>query len=213
MTRKERIKDLQRLIGANPDGVIGNETLRKFAERFNRTIVQTVHFFAQIHHESGGFTVGRENMNYTAPRIMQIFGIGKHSAKVTVAEAGRLAGNPWDLAERVYGLGNPKKAKELGNIKVGDGFKYRGGGALQCTGASDYNKYGGQRLYEKPELIETSEFYFSTALKEFDARGIWSLAKDYSSSSILSVTKRVNGGTNGLQDRINKTAYYAKMFK
>lgn len=152
-------------------------------------------------------------MNYTAPRIMQIFGIGIHSAKVTVAEAGRLAGNPWDLAERVYGLGNPRKAKELGNIKVGDGFKYRGGGALQCTGGSDYNKYGGQRLYEKPELIETSEFYFSTALKEFDARGIWSLAKDYSSSSILSVTKRVNGGTNGLQDRINKTAYYAKMFK
>ena len=213
MTRKERIKDLQRLIGANPDGVIGNETLRKFAERFNRTIVQTVHFFAQIHHESGGFTVGRENMNYTAPRIMQIFGIGKHSAKVTVAEAGRLAGNPWDLAERVYGLGNPRKAKELGNIKVGDGVKYRGGGALQCTGGSDYNKYGGQRLYEKPELIETSEFYFSTALKEFDAGGIWGLAKDYSSSSILSVTKRVNGGTNGLQDRINKTAYYAKMFK
>lgn len=213
MTRKERIKDLQRLIGANPDGVIGIETLIKFADRFNRTIVQTVHFFAQIHHESGGFTVGRENMNYTAPRIMRIFGIGKHSAKVTVAEAGRLAGNPWDLAERVYGLGNPRKAKELGNLKVGDGFKYRGGGALQCTGGSDYNKYGGQRLYEKPELIETSEFYFSTALKEFDARGIWSVAKDYSSSSILSVTKRVNGGTNGLQDRINKTAYYAKMFK
>ncbi|WP_313515121.1 hypothetical protein [Sphingobacterium sp.] len=213
MTRIERIKELQRMVGANPDGIIGRETLTKFARHFGKTIVQTVHFFAQIHHESGGFSIGRENMNYTAPRIMQIFGVGKHSAKVTVAEAGRLAGNPWALAERVYGLGNPKKAKELGNIKVGDGFKYRGGGALQCTGGSDYKNYGGQRLFDNPDLIETSEFYFSTALKEFDARGTWALAKDYSYSSILAVTKRVNGGTNGLQDRINKTAYYANMVK
>lgn len=213
MTRTERIKDLQRLVGANPDGYVGRETLTKFARHFEKSIVQTVHFFAQIHHESGGFTIGREIMNYTAPRIMQIFGGGKHSAKVTIAEAGRLAGNPWDLAERVYGLGNPKKAKELGNIKVGDGFKYRGGGALQCTGGNDYKKYGGQRLYDNPELIEGAEFYFSTALKEFDARGIWSLAKDYSYSSILSVSKRVNGGTNGLDDRINKTAYYANMVR
>ena len=213
MTRIERIKDLQRLVGANADGVIGNETLRKFASKFGKSIVQTVHFFAQIHHESGGFTIGRENMNYTAPRIMQIFGTGKHSAKVTVSEAGRLAGNPWDLAERVYGLGNPRKAKELGNIKVGDGFKYRGGGALQCTGGSDYKRYGGQRLYDNPELIETAEFYFITALKEFDARGIWALAKNYSQSSILTVTKRVNGGTNGLQDRINKTNYYKGLLK
>src|SRR5690606_6410654 len=101
----------------------------------------------------------------------------------------------------------------LGNTKQGDGYKYRGGGALQCTGGGDYKKYAGQRLYDNPEMIETSEFYFTTALREFDARGIWSLAKDYSQSSILSVSKRVNGGTNGLQDRINKTNYYKGLLK
>ena len=50
-------------------------------------------------------------MNYTAPRIMQMFGVGRHSAKITVAGAGGLSGNPWGLAERVYGLGSPIKKR------------------------------------------------------------------------------------------------------
>lgn len=95
----------------------------------------------------------------------------------------------------------------------GDGCKYRGCGALQCTGGSNYKRYGGQRLYDNADLIETAEFFFSTALKEFDAQGIWSLAKDYSQAIILLVSRRVNGGENGFQDRINKTAYYAKMVR
>lgn len=213
MTAKDRIKELQKSVGAAPDGVIGRETLTKFAAKFGRNRVQTIHFFANIHHESGGFTIVRENMNYTAPRIMEIFGVGKHSANVTVPEAGRLAGKPYELSERVYGLGNPRKAAELGNTKTGDGWKYRGGGALQCTGGFDYKRYGGQELYDNPDLIGESAYYFTTAVREFDAKNIWAKAKDLSEESIRSVCKAVNGGYNGLDDRRAKINYYASLWK
>ncbi|MCW8309912.1 hypothetical protein K7A41_01605 [Sphingobacterium sp. InxBP1] len=213
MTKKELILFIQRSVGAAPDGIIGRETLTKFAAKFGRTRVQTLHFFANIHHESGGFTIVRENMNYTAPRIMQIFGVGRHSARVTVAEAGRLAGNPYELAERVYGLGNPRKAAELGNTRPGDGWKYRGGGALQITGGSDYKRYGGQELYDNPDLIGESAYYFTTAVREFDAKNIWAKAKDLSEESIRAVCRTVNGGYNGLADRRDKINYYASLWK
>lgn len=219
MTAKDRIKELQKIVGANPDGSIGEETLSKFAAKFGRTRIQTIHFFANIHHESGGFTIVRENMNYSAKRIMEIFGI-KHSAKVTINEAYALTGKPYNLAERVYGLGNTKKAKELGNIKTGDGWKYRGGGALQCTGGFDYKRYGGQELYDNPDLIGESAYYFTTAVREFDAKNIWAYAKDLTESSILNVARVINVGKadttvipNGLDDRRAKVNYYSKLWK
>lgn len=208
--REKRIKELQRLVGAKEDGVIGRETISKMSEKLYKTKVQIVHFLANVHHESGGFTIVRENMSYSAPRIMEIFGVGKHSAKVTQAEAITLAGKPYELAERVYGLGNPSKAKELGNTKPGDGFKYRGGGALQCTGGADFKRYGGLELYNIPDLIGESAYYFITAISEFDARNIWALAKDLGEESIRAVCRRVNGGYNGLDDRRNKVKYYSQ---
>lgn len=210
MTREERIKILQRFAGAKPDGVIGRETVGKLASKLGKTKVQIVHFLANIHHESGGFTIERENMNYSPQRIMEIFGVGKHSAKVTQAEANKLAGKPYELAERVYGLGNPRKAKELGNTKVGDGYKYRGGGALQITGGNAYKKYGGIELYNNPDLVGTSAYYFTTAIAEFDQARIWDLAKDLSETSIRAVCKKVNGAYNGLDDRRNKVKYYSQ---
>src|SRR5262245_52299758 len=98
------------------------------------TPLRLAHLMAQISHENGGGTIVRENMNYSAGRMLQIFGQGKHSAAITPQEAATLAGNPKAIANRVYGLGNPKKAKELGNIKDGDGWRYRGNGDLQLTG-------------------------------------------------------------------------------
>ena len=207
---KERIKILQSYAGAKPDGVIGKETVTKLSQKLGKNKTQIVHFLANIHHESGGYNIVRENMNYSAKRIMEIFGVGKHSAKVTQSEANYLAGKPYELAERVYGLGNPSKAKELGNTKVGDGFKYRGGGALQITGGNAYKKYGGQELYNNPDLVGTSSYYFTTAIAEFDQSKIWDLAKDLSENSIRAVCKKVNGGYNGLDDRRNKVKYYSQ---
>lgn len=209
---KERIKELQRLVGASPDGSIGFETMSKFAQKYKKTRIQTIHFFANIDHESGGFSIVRENMSYTAKRIMEIFGVGKHSARVTQAESVRLAGNPYDLAERVYGLGTPSKAKELGNLKAGDGWKYRGGGAIQITGGDAFKRFGDQNLYDSPDLIGTSEYYFTTAVKYFDLRSVWSLAVDLSTKSIETVCRRINGGLNGIKDRTSKIAKYSKLW-
>src|SRR5258707_4147798 len=110
---------------------------------FNKYGVETpleiAHCTAQISHECCAGTLARENMNYSADRIIEIFGFDKtrqrcvHSARVTDEEARQLAHHPEALAERVYGLGDPKKAKELGNTEPGDGFRYRGNGMLQLT--------------------------------------------------------------------------------
>src|SRR5687768_16144 len=98
------------------------------------TPLRMSHFMAQAMTETGGFKVLRESMSYSVPRMMQIFGIGNHSAKITAAEAPSLAHNERALSERVYGLGNPRKARELGNTQPGDGFLFRGNGVLQTTG-------------------------------------------------------------------------------
>jgi len=81
-------------------------------------------------------------MNYSAERLMQIFGVGRHSAAVTPAEAERLAHDERAIAERVYGLGNPRKALELGNKEQGDGFRYRGCGLMQTTGRFNFRLMG-----------------------------------------------------------------------
>ena len=99
------------------------QAIREGASLFERHGIKTplrmAHFLAQAMQETGSFTVLRENMSYSAPRMLEIFG-QRHSAKVTAAEAPGLARNPEALSERVYGLGNPRKARELGNTKPGD---------------------------------------------------------------------------------------------
>ncbi len=161
-----------------------------FAEFGVDTALELQHFMAQIAHESGGFTIFRENMNYRAERIIEIFGVGKHSARITPEEAAQLAGNPDALAERVYGLGNPRKAAELGNIEFGDGARFVGMGLIQVTGRTDHEKfYGGD--YSPRQCLKA-------ALMEWDEKGCSELAAD---DNCKLITKKINGGYNGLSDR------------
>lgn len=128
------------------------------------------HFLARAFQETGDLTIEWESGNYRADRIMQIFGVGHHSANVTRAEAERLAGDGPALFERVYGLGNPQKAKELGNTRPGDGWRFRGGGILQTTGGYNYRKMGdkcGVDFYNHPELIVSAEHALKPALQEW----------------------------------------------
>ncbi len=166
------------------------------------------HFLAQILHESGGLKIAFENGNYTASRIMEIFGVGKHSAAVTRAEAERLAGDGEALFDRVYGIGNPKKAKEFGHTEPGDGFKYRGGGILQTTGKKAYERWGdkiGVDLVSNPELIVTPAVALRPALFEWTATKCNELADN---DDLHSITRKINGGFNGLADR---QAWYNKV--
>lgn len=170
------------------------------------------HFMSQISHECGAGTVIRENLNYTTPsQLMKIFGVGKHSAKVTEDELPQLLGHPQALAERVYGLGNPKKAKELGNTRPGDGWRFRGGGMLQLTGGFNFRRRGdsiGFNLYENPDQLNDPLISFEVAVAEFVGLGCVKIAnaddggeKGGINIACIAVTRKVNGGTNGLAER------------
>lgn len=166
------------------------------------TPLRIAHFLAQVLHESGGGSVKFENLRYTtAERLSEIFGIGRHSAAIRPEEIPGLLGNAQALAERVYGLGNPRKARELGNVAPGDGFRYRGGGLLQTTGGGNYRRMGdrcGLDLHGDPELVVSPEHALKPALQEW-SEGNLNLAADR--NDIETITRRINGGFNGLDDR------------
>ncbi|BBK33470.1 putative chitinase [Stella humosa] len=168
------------------------------------TPLRIAHFLAQVLHESGGGTVLFENLRYTTPgRLAAIFGVGNHSAAIRGDEMAGLLGNPEALAERVYGLGNPRKARELGNAAAGDGFRYRGGGLLQTTGRGAYLRMGsrcGIDFVADPARIVAAPHALMPALQEWQD-GNLNLAADL--DDIQRITRRINGGFNGLEDRRN----------
>jgi putative chitinase len=181
------------------------EALRQGGPLFEKhgitTPLRMAHFLAQALHETGGFRVLRENMNYTAPRLVEIFGVNRHSAKVTAADAEKLKGNPEAIAERVYGLGNPAKASELGNTKPGDGFRYRGNGVLQTTGRKNHRRMGaacGVDFENNPELVIDPEHALKPALQLWTEHNLNAFADK---NDIRTITKFINGALTGLSDR------------
>ena len=179
-----------------------------FDEHGITTSLRMSHFLAQAMVETGSFRVLRESMNYSVPQMLKIFGVGKHSAKITPAEAPTLAHNEPALAERVYGLGNPKKAKELGNTTAGDGFRYRGNGVLQTTGRGAHRKMGqafGLDFEGNPDLVTAVEHVLKPALREWSDNNLNKFADQ---NDIRTITLRINGGLNGFEDR---KAFFAKL--
>ena len=178
---------------------VGEASLQQFAID---TPLRISHFLAQVLHETGGGTVLFESLTYTtAARLMQIFGVGHHSAAVRDEEIPGLLNNPEALADRVYGLGNPKKAVELGNTRPGDGYRYRGGGALQTTGGANYRRIGdhvGVDFYNDPNLIVAPEHVLKPALQEW-ADGNLNAAADRNDTR--TITRVINGGFIGLPER------------
>lgn len=174
--------------------------------------LRLAHFLAQNCHESGGLKIVRESMNYSAKRIMEIFGVDRHSAAVTQVEAKQLAGNEYALAERVYGLGNPSKAKELGNVKPGDGFRYRGNGPGQITGREAHRILGqmcdvGTLFEDNPEIVTSAKYALMPSVMEWKQKKCNTLADK---NDINGITKKINGGLNGLSDRVS---WFNKIWK
>lgn len=172
------------------------------------TPLRMSHFLAQAMTETGAFSVRRESMSYGVPRMLEIFGVGNHSARVTAAEAPALAHNEPALSERVYGLGNPHKAQELGNTEPGDGFRYRGNGVLQMTGRGAHRRRGlanGLDFEGNPDLVTLPEHALKPALQEW-ADGNLNHFADI--GDIRTITKRINGGLNGFDER---KKFFAKL--
>lgn len=172
-----------------------------FAKHGITTPIRLAHFLAQVLHECGGLTIEWESGAYSAKRLLEIFGEGHHSAKVTPAEATKLAMNGPAIFERVYGLGNPTMAKALGNLNPGDGFRYRGCGIMQTTGRANYRRMGqrcGVDFEGHPELVLSAEHALKPALAEWTEGNLNVLADK---SDIRGITRRINGGYNGLAER------------
>lgn len=150
------------------------------------------HFFAQVMHESGFMHFDMENMNYSAKALRAVF--GKYFK--TEEDAETYARKPEKIANRVYSnrMGN-------GSESSGDGWKYRGRGLIQLTGKANYKAFadwvGDQRVMDDPDLVAT-EYAVHSAIFFWDKNRLNTLAdKD----DIVRLTKRVNGGENGLAHR------------
>jgi len=171
------------------------------------------HIWGQFSQECGEGTELRENLRYSAKRIVQVFGGG--SAKVSAAEAATLAFNPYGLGERVYGLGNPHMAANLGNTKTGDGYYARGTGPLNTTGMGALSKIAQQ--IGRPEILLDLEKWAVDPIVS-----LWIGAQDYVNLGAREFalkgdthgeTVRINGGTNGLADREAEIAKWMAYFK
>lgn len=155
-------------------------------------------FLAQCAHESGNFKFVTENLNYSAEGLLKIF--PKYFSKETAEIAAR---KPEVIANIVYSnrMGNGDKAS-------GDGWKYRGQGYIQLTGKSNYKAFGdyiGVDLLKEPELVAT-KYPLTSAAWYFEVRKLWSIAdKGIDDETIKTLTKLINGGHHGLDDRISKT--------
>jgi putative chitinase len=156
--------------------------------------LQLSHFLSQVAHESGNFKFKSENLNYSADGLVNIF--GKYFNSATAQSYAR---QPEKIANKVYAnrMGN-------GNEASGDGWKHRGRGYIQLTGKDNYTEFDktvDDDILANPDLVAT-KYPLASALFFFDKNNLWSLMKDASLPTQTIICKRVNGGTNGLEDRI-----------
>ena len=160
-------------------------------------------FLAQCAHESGGFKFLKENLNYKAESLCKVF--PKYFPDINLAK--QYEKKPEKIANRVYGnrMGN-------GDESTGDGFKYMGRGLIQLTGKNNYTLFAAAidtPLEEIPEYLQTFEGAVQSACWFWEQNNLnqWADKKD-----IMTLTKRINGGTIGLEDRIKHYNHALHLF-
>ena len=195
---------LENLRGHIPDAVIAQipDTAAKFEIN---TPLRLAHFLAQCGHESGGFKATQENLNYSASGLKGIF--SKYFKEAGLAESYQR--NPQKIASRVYGgrMGN-------GPESTGEGYKFRGRGYIQLTGKDNYTAFGkaiNEDMTANPDKVATHYALLSAAWF-FSKNGLHRMADEGASDLVVTkITKRVNGGTIGLPDRIKHFKEYYKL--
>lgn len=202
-----KISDLvKRLNGHLPDSVL--DELPYVMEKYKiNTGLRLAHFLAQCAHESGNFKIKTENLNYSANRLMVVF----KRYFPTMEKAIQYQRKPEKIANLVYGerMGN-------GNEKSGDGFRFRGRGYIQLTGRNNYEAFQksiGVDILSNPDLVATT-YPLASAGWFFDTRRINRISDRGATNTVITdVTRLVNGGTNGLQDRIKKFHVFFNILK
>jgi putative chitinase len=192
---------LEKLKGHIPDAVIAQ--IPDTASKFNiNTPLRLAHFLAQCGHESGGFKVTSENLNYSAKGLMGIF--KKYFPTEQLAESYQR--QPQKIANKVYA-----SRMDNGNEASGDGFKFRGRGYIQLTGRANYTAFGkaiNEDIANNPDVV-SGKYALLSAAWFWSKNGLNNLADGGSTDTVVTtITKRVNGGTIGLADRIKHFKEY-----
>jgi putative chitinase len=190
MVNSEQLKQLH----IDPKWV---DPLNETFERFNiSTPRQQAAFLGQCGHECGNFRVLEENLNYRAETLMKIW----PRRFPTLEIANQYAKNPKKIANKVYAdrMGNRDEAS-------GDGYRFRGRGCIQLTGSANYFHAGkalGVDFIMEPDLVATPQYAALTAGFFWNTQKLNAIAE---SGNNLALTKKINGGTIGLNDRILHT--------
>jgi len=167
---------------------------------------QICHFMSQVAHESKDFKKSFENLNYSAKGLLSVF--PKYFKDISIAN--QYARNPKKIANRVYAnrMGN-------GNEDSNDGYTFRGRGYIMLTGKTNYkifSQYVGEDCVSNPDLVAT-KYPMDVALWFFEINNLWDMCKKDDHASVVALTKRVNGGLNGLSDRLIKFKAYKSAFR
>lgn len=167
------------------------EPLKETFEKYQiNTPKRQACFIGQCMHESGGFRLLRENLNYSARALMNTWPSRFPDADV----AEQYARQPDKIANKVYG-------GRMGNTEDGDGAKYIGRGLIQLTGKDNYRAFGdaiGEDLVANPQLVEEPRYAALSAGWFWNKRGLNALAD---AMDVTTLTKRINGGSIGINDR------------
>jgi putative chitinase len=197
--------NIEKLKGHIPDAVIAQ--IPDTAKKFNITTnLRLAHFLSQCGHESGGFKAVSENLNYSTEGLKKTF--GKYFPD-NLAES--YAKQPEKIASRVYGgrMGN-------GDESTKEGYKFRGRGYLQTTGKENYTKFTkfiGEDCVANPDLVAT-KYPLASAGFFFESNKLWLICdKGFDDATVTALTKRINGGTIGLSDRIKHFKEYYNLLK
>jgi putative chitinase len=193
----DAMKALQAKVGAKPDGSFGPNTARAIAKHYELSPARAAHLLGQASHESAGFRLVRENLNYTSETMMRVW----PSRFRTLEEAQPFARNPKGLADKVY-------SNRMGNGE-GEGHIWIGRGFLQLTGKDNYKSFASDmrvpEIMQDPSLVET-DYAFETALWFFEKNNLFAIADEgVSDDTIKRISKRVNGAYIGLDHRSEET--------
>lgn len=179
-----QIKKLQKSVGVHADGIIGRGTL------------------SALFRKLGASNARAEELALAANIHMRTYGILDNSLRFIhfMAQLTHESGNFRYMEEIASGKAYEGR-KDLGNIYAGDGVRYKGRGPIQLTGRANYRKYGQQLgidFENNPEIVALPSIGLMVACKFWSDNGLNALAdKD----DVVAVTRRINGGTNGLEDR------------